>query len=165
MFILLLIIHILVSIVLIISILLQSGQAGGLSGAFGGGGGNQTLFGGRGAATFLTKATSYLGAAFLVVSFMLAMVQAHRGQPVGEGRNLIRDALPPTSSAPVEPAQGAIPGAGSQTPAATPGEEAMPLTPAEGTPSAPAQETPDEATGGAATSAPSGGESPERGGQ
>ena len=41
MFVVLIIIHVLVAGLLVLSILLQSGQSGGLSGAFGGGGGSQ----------------------------------------------------------------------------------------------------------------------------
>ena len=116
MFVLFLIIHILVAVVLVISIMLQSGQAGGLSGAFGGGGGggNQTLFGGRGAATFLSKATTYLGAAFIVLSFMLALIQAHRTGGVTEGRNIIQESLPAAGPAPaagegIPASEGALP--------------------------------------------------------
>jgi preprotein translocase subunit SecG len=98
----LLILHILVALFLVIAILLQSGQAGGLSGAFGGGG-SQTLFGGRGAATFLSKATTYLGAAFLLISLLLAFAQAHKtGGARTEGRNVVREALQPTSRTPEE---------------------------------------------------------------
>jgi preprotein translocase subunit SecG len=73
MFVIFLILHILVSLLLIGAVLLQSGRGGGLAGAFGGGGGNQTLFGGRGATTFLTKATWILGGAFMVTSLFLAL--------------------------------------------------------------------------------------------
>jgi len=64
MYVLFLILHVLISLVLIVVVLLQSGKGGGLAGAFGGGGGSQAIFGGRGAATFLSKATTYLGAGF-----------------------------------------------------------------------------------------------------
>jgi preprotein translocase subunit SecG len=158
MFTLLIIIHVVVSIVLIISILLQSGQAGGLSGAFGGGGGNQTLFGGRGAATFLTKATTYLGAAFMAVSFLLAMVQAHRGQPASEGRNLIQDAMQPAASAPAEPGVGETPAGSQEIPVGT-GSEAAPLLPAEGV-EAPAAETPAEVPAGTPPGEPAGSSGP-----
>jgi len=70
----LVVIHLLISAALVIVILLQSGRGGGLAGAFGGGGGSQTIFGGRGAATFLSKSTAVLGAAFMVSAMTLAMV-------------------------------------------------------------------------------------------
>ena len=104
---LLIVIHIIVSILLVLAVLSQSGQAGGLSGAFGagggGGGGSQSLFGGRGAASFLSKATAYLGSAFLVVSFVLAFAQAHRSTG-SDGGNVIQDIMnqaPPPATAPV----------------------------------------------------------------
>jgi len=128
MFIFLLVLHILVAGLLVVSILLQSGQAGGLSGAFGGGGGggagNQSLFGGRGAATFLTRATTYLGAGFLVLSFALALVQAHRGGAGAGTRNIIQEALQPTQ-APAGPggAEGMMPGGGQPMPDAAPAGE------------------------------------------
>ncbi len=104
----LLVIHVLVALVMVLAIMLQSGQAGGISGAFGGGGGgggSQSLFGGRGASSFLSKGTAYLGAAFLVVSLVLAYAQAQRGGGAQTGRNIIQEAFPqqPTSgTAPVE---------------------------------------------------------------
>lgn len=119
-FTLLLILHVIVALVLVMSILLQSGQSGGLSGAFGGG--NQTLFGGRGAATFLTKATTYFGAGFLVVSFLLAMVQSHRsGVATEASRNIIQEQMAPRSGEAAPPAGGES-GAGLPTspPAAEP---------------------------------------------
>ncbi|MDK9699205.1 MAG: preprotein translocase subunit SecG [bacterium] len=66
-FVILIVIHIIISILLTVSILLQSSKGGGLSGAFGGlGGAAQTMFGGRGTATFLSKATSILAALFMI---------------------------------------------------------------------------------------------------
>ena len=50
-------IHVIVSVFLIIVVLLQSGKAADLAGAFGGMG-SQTVFGPRGSATVLTRATT-----------------------------------------------------------------------------------------------------------
>jgi preprotein translocase subunit SecG len=93
----LLILHILVAFALVMSILLQSSQGGGMSSAFGGSG-NQTLFGGRGAATFLSRATTYLGAGFLALSFVLAIVQTHRSGRAAASRNIIQETMMPKSS-------------------------------------------------------------------
>lgn len=71
-------IHILVCIVLIIVVLMQSSKGGGLAGAFGGGG-DQTVFGGRETATFLSKATTYLAVGFMVLSLSLAFLASKRG--------------------------------------------------------------------------------------
>ena len=52
--------HVFVSFGLIIAVLLQSSKGGGLAGTFGGSGVSGGVFGGRGAAPFLTKATTVL---------------------------------------------------------------------------------------------------------
>jgi len=129
MFTFLIIIHVLVAFALVVSILLQRGEAGGLSGAFGGGGGNQSLFGGRGAATFLSKATAYLGGAFLVISFILALVQAHQSGTVVEGRNILQQTAPASTGT---PSQQPVPGTGESQvpPQPAPGEQGgQPLLP------------------------------------
>jgi len=73
MFVFLLILHVLVSLVLVVIVLLQSGTGGGLASAFGGSGGTDAVFGGRGAATFLSKMTTVLGIVFFVTSLTLAV--------------------------------------------------------------------------------------------
>src|SRR2546428_14091495 len=67
---LLLTLHILVSVVLILVVLLQTGKRADLAGAFGGGG-SQTAFGARGAATFLSKATAWSAGIFMATSLIL----------------------------------------------------------------------------------------------
>ncbi len=71
-------IHVIVCIVLIVVVLMQSSKGGGLAGAFGGGG-DQTVFGGRETATFLSKATTYLAVAFMILSLSLAFLASKRG--------------------------------------------------------------------------------------
>jgi len=65
-------VHILACIALMVTILLQSGKGGGLAGAFGGGS-SQTLFGGRGAASFLSRAATILAVVFFVTSLTLGL--------------------------------------------------------------------------------------------
>jgi preprotein translocase subunit SecG len=73
------VVHILIAALLVTVVLMQTGRGGGLAGAFGGGGGGgQSLFGGRGATTFLTKTTWVLGVAFMVTSFVLALAVSRR---------------------------------------------------------------------------------------
>ena len=60
-------IHVLICLGLIMVILMQSAKGEGLAGAFGGTSLSGAVFGGRGAATFLSKATT-----FLVISFMVS---------------------------------------------------------------------------------------------
>src|SRR3981189_2480381 len=59
---------------LIIVVLLQSGEAADLAGAFGGAG-SQTAFGPRGAATFLSKATTWCAIMFMLTSMAMTMRQ------------------------------------------------------------------------------------------
>src|SRR3981189_2207788 len=61
-------------LVLIIVVLLQSGEAADLAGAFGGAG-SQTAFGPRGAATFLSKATTWCAIMFMLTSMAMTMRQ------------------------------------------------------------------------------------------
>jgi len=68
-------IHIITCIVLILAVLLQSGKSADLAGAFGGGG-SQTVFGPRGAATFLSKITTISAVLFMVTSLGLWMLSA-----------------------------------------------------------------------------------------
>jgi len=70
---LLVIVHVVVSLILIVVILLQSGKAGDLSTAFGGA--SETLFGTR-AGTFFTKLTTVLAIVFMLTSLTLAIVTA-----------------------------------------------------------------------------------------
>src|SRR5579872_7411950 len=64
--------HIIVCLVLMCVILLQSGQAADIAGAFGGSG-SQTAFGPRGAATFLSRATTWCAVMFMFTSMALAV--------------------------------------------------------------------------------------------
>ena len=57
MYTLLIIIHVVVSLALILIVLLQTGKGAEMGDGFGGGS-NQTIFGSRGAATFLSKITT-----------------------------------------------------------------------------------------------------------
>jgi preprotein translocase subunit SecG len=70
--------HVLICFFLIIVVLLQSGKAADLAGAFGGMG-SQTVFGPRGTATVLSKATTIAASLFMVTSLALAVMAEHRG--------------------------------------------------------------------------------------
>src|SRR5215469_44645 len=74
--------HILVCGLLIVVIMLQSGEAADLAGAFGGAG-SQTAFGPRGAATFLSKATTWCAIMFMLTSMALTMHQNTISSPAG----------------------------------------------------------------------------------
>jgi preprotein translocase subunit SecG len=72
--------HIIVSLLLVIVVLLQSGKSADLAGAFGGMG-SQSTFGPRGAATFLSKMTTTLAILFMVTSLSLWILAANRSTP------------------------------------------------------------------------------------
>jgi preprotein translocase subunit SecG len=67
------IVHVIVCFFLVVVVLLQSGKAADLAGAFGGMG-SQTAFGPRGSATVLSKATTIAAAVFMVTSLTLAIM-------------------------------------------------------------------------------------------
>jgi len=95
-------IHIIVCFFLIVVVLLQSGKAADLAGAFGGMG-SQTAFGPRGSATLLSKATTVAAAIFMITSLTLAIL-ATRGA-ASSGSVLERQKAPAgqKSSAPAAP--------------------------------------------------------------
>src|SRR3989304_4642843 len=72
--------HVLVSLILILVVLRQSGRAADLAGAFGGAG-SQTAFGPRGAATFLSRATTWCAVMFMLTSFAVVVRQEGPGGP------------------------------------------------------------------------------------
>src|SRR5579863_9609388 len=76
--ILLTLVHYIVCIFLIIVVLLQSGKAADLAGAFGGMG-SQTVFGPRGSATVLSKATTIAAALFMLTSLTLSIMATRGG--------------------------------------------------------------------------------------
>src|SRR5437879_10238765 len=73
-------VHILVCFFIIVVVLLQSGKSGDISAAFGGQG-SQTAFGPRGAASALSKATTWSAVAFMVTSITLSVYASKRGGP------------------------------------------------------------------------------------
>ena len=73
--------HIIVCLILILVVLLQSGKAADLAGAFGGMG-SQIAFGPRGAATVLSKATEISAIVFMITSLALAILASRRAGPV-----------------------------------------------------------------------------------
>jgi preprotein translocase subunit SecG len=74
------IVHVLVCLFLIAVVLLQSGKSGDLAAAFGGQG-SQTAFGPRGAATALSRATTWSAIIFMLTSISLSVYAARRSGP------------------------------------------------------------------------------------
>lgn len=88
--------HILVCLLLIFVIMLQSGSAADLAGAFGGAG-SQTAFGPRGAATFLTKATTWCAIVFMMSSLALSLKRAPN---TAVGSSILEQTMPSAASKP-----------------------------------------------------------------
>ena len=101
MIILVTIIHIVVCLILVVVVLLQSGKAADLAGAFGGMG-SQTVFGPRGSATVLSKATTISAIAFMFTSLTLSILATRRGSSTPD---IIKKAIPVTGQAVPGPAQ------------------------------------------------------------
>ena len=82
---------------LIIVILLQSGKAADLAGAFGGMG-SQTAFGPRGSQTLLSKATTISTVVFMLTSMSLSIVQTRNQNASGTvlQRHQTRTSVPAT---------------------------------------------------------------------
>lgn len=111
MLILLLIIHIFVCFFLIGIVLLQSGKGAELGAAFGGS--SQTLFGSRGAATFLNKMTTVAAIVFMISSLTLAVITAKGGSvvkksPVTEEKRSMPAAPGPMQGGGVQPSQAPV---------------------------------------------------------
>jgi preprotein translocase subunit SecG len=123
MYILFLLIHVVVCIFLIIVVLLQSGKAADLAGAFGGMG-SQTTFGPRGSATLLSRATTISAVLFMVTSLSLSILATRNA---GLGTTVLEAA--PAGSAPVKGAPAPVKGA--PVPVQVPGQP-MNVTPSGG---------------------------------
>jgi preprotein translocase subunit SecG len=75
-------VHVIVCLILILVVLLQSGKAADLAGAFGGMG-SQTVFGPRGTATVLSKATTVAAALFMITSLSLGILSNGQARSSG----------------------------------------------------------------------------------
>ena len=123
MYILVLLVHIVVCIFLIIVVLLQSGKAADLAGAFGGMG-SQTTFGPRGSATLLSRATTISAVLFMLTSLSLSILAT---RSAGLGTTVLE--ATPAGSAPAKSAPAR--GKGTPVPVQVPGQP-MNVTPSGG---------------------------------
>jgi len=105
-------IHVVVCLFLIIVILLQSGKAADLAGAFGGMG-SQTAFGPRGSATLLSKATTISAVVFMCTSLALSILAMRNA---GGSATILERKTPAKQSVPA----GAKPSTGQAPMTATP---------------------------------------------
>ena len=88
-------IHIMICLVLIMSVLLQSGKAADLAGAFGGAG-SQSAFGPRGAQTLLSKMTTIAAVLFMFTSMGLWIMSSRQSS----GSVLSGEQAPPIKDQP-----------------------------------------------------------------
>jgi preprotein translocase subunit SecG len=102
MFAFLLIVQTLIAVSLISVILMQRSEGGGL----GVGGSSSGFMTARGAADFLTRSTAFLGAAFIILSIVMAAIAGATREPAKIDTSLSNKTAPPaeqTQPAPVQP--------------------------------------------------------------
>ncbi len=159
---LVIIVHVIVSVIMVLFILLQSGKGADIGAVFGGGS-SQTVFGSTGATPFLSKVTIGAAVTFMITSIVLSYFS---GQAVPVAQSIMDEQ--PVKEAPVTPGapgtketpapaksdQAPAPNA-EQAPAASTSSPTAPA-PAKEAPSAPAQPAAPAAT----TPPPSGSSSP-----
>lgn len=110
--------------VLIIVVLLQSGKAADLAGAFGGAG-SQTAFGPRGAANVLSKATTWCAVMFMLCAMALVL---RTDRAVVQGGSVLQKVSQPAKAAPKAPvtAPSSVPATGGQSPVSQPPAQVPP---------------------------------------
>ncbi len=135
--------HVFICLLLCVVVLLQSGKAADLAGAFGGAG-SQTAFGPRGAANFLSRATTWCAIMFMATSMVLVLHQSNAPGSLGSIFERLGSQTPPAQQKPAVPAQAPIkipvPSPSGQ-PATAPQQQA-PAQTAPPQPQAPAQSAP-----------------------
>jgi len=111
--------HVVICGLLIVVIMLQSGEAADLAGAFGGAG-SQTAFGPRGAATFLSKATTWCAIMFMLTSMALTMHQNTTVASAGSSvlQQFSKTSKQPAPAVPAPMAPASVPAPAAPAPAA-----------------------------------------------
>jgi preprotein translocase subunit SecG len=132
----LVVVHIIVAVALILIVLLQAGKGAGIGAAFGGA--SQTVFGPRGAGSFLGKLTTAAAGIFMITSLVLAIFSSQYlgGSVILTSPPATPAPTPTTTPSGVEPTSPRPPstseGAGS-------GSTETPARPSEGTETTPEQ--------------------------
>ncbi len=123
----LMIVHVLIALAIVGLVMLQQGRGADAGAGFGAGGGSGSVFGARGAASFLSRTTAILATVFFVTSLTLAYL-------AGKKDNKSEDIM----DAPLvqQPAKRDLPPIAVQPPAAPKGD--IPAVPAPTAPVAPA---------------------------
>ncbi|WP_049622395.1 preprotein translocase subunit SecG [Frateuria defendens] len=119
MFVIFSVFYILIAAAMIVLILLQRG-AGADAGSGFGGGASATVFGARGSASFLTRATGVLATLFFVLSLGMGIYLSHGGAPKGGDTDLGVMSGLANKPAPAQNAQPAATTANPEVPQAAP---------------------------------------------
>jgi preprotein translocase subunit SecG len=90
---LIIVLHVVICLILIVAVLLQSGKAADLAGAFGGVG-SQTAFGPRGTATILSKVTTICAVLFMFTSLGLWILSGKGQRSVVSGEAPAKKEVP-----------------------------------------------------------------------
>ena len=114
-------VHVIVSVFLIFVILLQPGKGDAMAAFAGGGGSSNTVFGGRGSVTFLSKVTAICAVIFMMTSLTLAWRSSHSDSVLRARRNIAAQDAKKSG-----PAQPALP-TGQTAPAPATGGAAVPV--------------------------------------
>ena len=94
--------YVLTCLFLLVVVLLQQGKGGDIASAFGGSGSSQSAFGARAGATILTRATTVLGALFMVGAMVLEMLGQRGPASVISGLDTPAPIETPTTSVETE---------------------------------------------------------------
>lgn len=112
----LMVVHVAIALALVGLVMIQHGKGADAGAAFGSGA-SSTVFGARGAGSFLTRATGVLAALFFANSLLLAYLASSKSEPV----TLMEQVAPVERSAPLESVP-AIPDGGGVPSAAPAGD-------------------------------------------
>jgi len=96
---LLIFLHVMVSVLLVVVILLQSGRGGGLAGSLGGGI-STAIFGGQGADKLMVRLTTGLAAAFMVLAILISIAGRPRLSTID---SVVRQRAAQRETAPLQP--------------------------------------------------------------
>ena len=102
------VLFVIASVSMILVILLQAGKGQGLAGAFGGAT-SGAVFGGRGAATFLSRATSILAVAYMVLCLLISILYKSENDSTRQSliqQQAAEETTLPASDIPVAPIPG-----------------------------------------------------------
>jgi preprotein translocase subunit SecG len=125
------VIYVLVALGMIVLILLQRG-AGAAAGSGFGGGASGTVFGARGATTFLSRSTAVLAGLFFLLSLCMAIFLGHSGTSRQADDLGIMSGVEVPKTAPAAPASGDVPApaAGAASAPAAQSDKPAPVAPA-----------------------------------